>query len=88
MQKKVYQRDIPDNAVEARTSSSGVKSPTKLKSCLISSEDFPLIMSATTLHEISLPSGVRETQNFTYDAGSDKQQGLDIEVVRGQDDLK
>jgi hypothetical protein len=73
--------------VEPRTSSSGVKSLTMLKSFLISSGVLPLIMLATVLHPTSLRNSVRD-QGVACTAGSDAQQGLDVEVVGGEDNLE
>jgi len=73
--------------VEPRTSSSGVKSLTMLKSFLISSGVLPLIMLATVLHPTSLRNNVRKL-SMSCSAGSDAQQRLYVEIVSSQDDLK
>jgi len=57
---KQHIRERFEGRVEPRTSSSGVKSLTILKSFLISSGVFPLIMLATVLHPTSLHNSVRK----------------------------
>jgi len=85
---KQYIREGLEGHVELRTSSSGVKSLTILKSFLISSGVFPLIMLATVLHPTSLHNSVRELSPPSVCCENDAQQGLDVEVVSSQDDLK
>ena len=73
--------------VEPQTSSSGVKSLTMLKSFLISSGVLPLIMLATVLQPTSLRNSVRNATCRVHRRIC-LQQGLDIEVVGGKDDLE
>ena len=70
----------------AHTSSSGVKSLTMLKSFLISSGVLPLIMFATVLHPTSLEDHVQSSHKI--DIGKSSQKWLDIQVIRGEDNLE
>ena len=70
---------------ERRTSSSGVKSLTMLKSLRISSGVFPLIMLATVLQPTSLSGRVRLSQRMEVKS---IQKRLDVEVVGGEDNLE
>jgi hypothetical protein len=72
-----------------RTSSSGVKSLTMLKSLRISSGVLPLIMLATVLQPTSLPELPSiKTRARSIVTTRNVQQRLDIEVVGGQDNLE
>lgn len=74
------------DAIMKRTSSSGVKSLTMLKSLRISSGVLPLIMLATVLHPTSLRRRVNDTLGVIK--RSHLQQGFDVKVVGGENDLK